>query len=1037
MPELVRMKQPVSLRALLLSAVLCLSACGTRAAAVDRVQADLAKRFDGTVQPFIGTYCLECHNKEKAKGDFDLSLYTSSQVVAGDAQKWANVVERLQAGDMPPKKAKQHPTPVQSKLVTAWIQELLSYEAQKNAGDPGLVLARRLSNAEYDRTIRDLTGVDLRPTKEFPVDPANQAGFDNTGESLTMSPALLKKYLDAAREVSQHAVLNLDGIAFASHPMMVHTDRDKYGTLRIVDFYLRQPTDFADYFAAAWRYQNRAALGQSRATLSDIAADAKVSPKYLATVWNALAAKEEVGPIYKLQQQWRALPIAKRGAPVPDVRKACETMRDFVVTLREKIRPEVPNLSIPEANPSAQALVLWKDRQQAANRRKYDTKSFQWDGVVKQVIHKGDEVDSYNEIKLQAKKLAPDENLAVPTEPAQRARYEAAFARLASIFPDAFYVKERGRTFVDPEEEKANGNVGRLLSAGLHNQTGYFRDDGPLYDMILDEKGQKEIDRLWDEFDMIASVPQRMHQSTVYFERTDSSFLSGAEFDFARAEDKDCTSEEKVKKLAELYYAKAKRLGASPIALAAVKEHFERVWAEISRIEKLERDAEPKHLEALLQFAQKAYRRPLVASERGALLDFYKTSRERDGLSHDDAIRDCLASVLMSPNFCYRVDLAEAAGKGQVSPAISVSHSSKRRFALPNTAVPLSDYALASRLSYFLWSSAPDEALLAHAAAGDLHRPEVMVAQARRMMKDDRIRALAIEFGGHWLDFRRFEEHNAVDRGRFPIFTDALRQAMFEEPVHFIQDVVQQNRPVLDFLYADYTFVNPLLAKHYGLTIPTMPSNDWVRVDKVGRVERGGLLPMSVFLTANSPGLRTSPVKRGNWIVKRVLGERIPPPPAAVPELPADEAKMGELSLRETLARHRADPNCAACHQRFDSLGLVFESFGPIGELRSKDLGGRPIDATAVFPGGSEGNGLSGLRAYIKAHRQDDFLDNLSRKLLSYGLGRSLILSDDSTVHSMHANLAASGQRFDSLVETIVTSPQFLNRRGSDTLATR
>ena len=1017
--------------------VSCLTAWAARAAGPDVVKRGLEKRFDSVVQPFVAAYCIECHNHEKPKGDFDLSPYSNVNAVSRDPMQWEMVLDKLQSGEMPPKKAKQQPTSAQRKVVTDWIQEFRRHEAQKNAGDPGPVLARRLSNAEYDRTIRDLTGVDLRPTKEFPVDPANQAGFDNSGESLTMSPALFKKYLEAAREVSQHAVFNLDGIAFANHPMMVHTDRDKYGILRIVDFYQRQPTDFADYFHAAWRYKNRAALGKPRATLADIATESKVSPKYLATLWNVLTTVEDVGPIARLQALWHALPVQKRGTPPLDVRKACESMREFVVTLREKIKPVVDNLSAPELNPSAQALVLWKNRQWAANRRAYDRGALQIDGVVKLAPQKQKKAESYNAVKLTSKDRESDARLFVPSDTALRATHEAAFARFASMFPDAFYVKERARSFVDPEEEKANGNVGRLLSAGLHNQTGYFRDDGPLYEMILDDQGQRELDRLWDEFNLVASVPQRMHQSMVYFERTDSRFLGDAEFDFARAEDKDCTSEFKVKKLAKLYQAKATRLGATPQALAAMREHFERTWAEISRIETLEREAEPKHLGALLQFAQKAFRRPMVPAERDALLGFYRTSRERDGLTHDDAIRDCIASVLMSPNFCYRVDLVEASGKGQSIPASGSFRPGRARLALSKGSLPLSDYALASRLSYFLWSSAPDDALLARAAAGDLHRPEVIVAQARRMMKDERIRALAVEFGGHWLDFRRFEEHNAVDRQRFPDFNDALRQSMFEEPVHFILDVIQQNRPVLNLLYADYAFVNPVLAKHYGLSIPIAASNDWVRIEKVGHVGRGGLLPMSVFQTANSPGLRTSPVKRGYWVARRVLGERIPPPPASVPELPADEAKLGELTLRETLAKHRADPNCASCHERFDSLGLVFEGFGPVGELRTLDLGGRPVDTKALFPGGTEGKGLDGLRSYIKSHRQDDFLDNLCRKLLAYGLGRSLILSDEGTVRKMRSKLAANGQQFGSLVETIVSSPQFLNKRAPDHFVTQ
>ncbi|HEY6226598.1 MAG TPA: DUF1592 domain-containing protein [Verrucomicrobiae bacterium] len=974
-------------------------------------EAALQKTFGNTVRPFVDTYCIGCHGHEKPKGDFDLSPFTSMSAVVADFKHWELALERLEAKEMPPKKAEKHPTAAQRKEITDWILALRRFEADRNAGDPGIVLARRLSNAEYDFTIRDLTGVDIRPTREFPVDPANQAGFDNSGESLTMSPALVKKYLQAAKDVSDHLLLRPDGLGFAPHPVVTETDRDKYCIRQIVDFYLRQPTDFADYFAAAWRYKNRSALGKSRAAIEQIAADAKVSPKYLATVWGALIAKEEVGPIAKLQTMFRELPPAKRGKEPEELRAACVAMRDFVVDVREKIKPEVKNLGIPGVNASAQALVLWKDRQMAANRTKYDPALLQIDGAVPQREEDKNKGPSYNQKKVAKKRVLPDENLFVPS--AERAKYEAAFARFAAIFPDAFYVKERGRTFVDPEEEKANGNVGRLLSAGLHNQTGYFRDDGPLYNMVLDAKGQRELDQLWDEFNLIASVPQRMHQSTVYFERTDSRFLSGAEFDFARAEDKDCSSEAKVRKLAELYYAKAERVGASETALAAVKEHFERVIANVNRVEKMAVDAEPKHLEALARFAERAFRRPLRSEERDGLLSFYKNLRAQDGLTHEEAIRDTLASVLMSPNYLYRVDLL-AEGKA---------------------VQPLDDYALASRLSYFLWSSLPDETLLARAAAGDLHKPTVLIAQTRRMLKDPRARALATEFLASWLDFRRFEELNSVDRNRFPQFDNALRQAMYEEPIHFFMDVIQENRSALDFLYGKSTFVNSALAKHYGIPVSGLGTNEWVRVEDARKFERGGILPMAVFLTKNAPGLRTSPVKRGYWVVRRVLGEQIPPPPPVVPELPADESKLGELTLRDALARHREDKACAGCHARFDSYGLVFENFGPIGERRALDLGGKPVDIRAQFSDGSEESGIEGLRHYLKAHREEDFLNTLCRQLLAFGLNRTLIVSDDSTIREMRAKLAANGHRFDTLVENVVTSPQFLNKRGQESLA--
>jgi hypothetical protein len=233
-------------------------------------------------------------------------------------------------------------------------------------------------------------------------------------------------------------------------------------------------------------------------------------------------------------------------------------------------------------------------------------------------------------------------------------------------------------------------------------------------------------------------------------------------------------------------------------------------------------------------------------------------------------------------------------------------------------------------------------------------------------------------------------------------------------------------------LYGDYTFVNPDLAAHYGMPIPKGGSRDWVRVDNANRFGRGGLLPMSVFLTSSSPGLRTSPVKRGYWVVRKLLGERIPAPPPVVPELPQDEAKSGELTLPQLLVRHRADKNCASCHQRFDSIGLVFEGYGPTGERRDRDLGNRPVEATAVFPDGSVGEGLAGLRRYLTERREDEFVENLCRELLVYALGRGLMLSDKPTIEAMRERLRAEGHRFDSMIETIVTSPQFLTKRGRD-----
>jgi len=434
-------------------------------------------------------------------------------------------------------------------------------------------------------------------------------------------------------------------------------------------------------------------------------------------------------------------------------------------------------------------------------------------------------------------------------------------------------------------------------------------------------------------------------------------------------------------------------------------------------------EAEPKHLDALLKFAARAYRRPLSKAERDDILAYYHTLREKNDLTHEEAVRNSIASILMAPDFCYRIDLDSRASLGVAKPAAFGTTA-------PAAGRPLDGYALASRLSYFLWSSMPDQELLAHAAAGDLQRPDVLIAQTRRMLKDPRVSGLATEFTGNWLDFRRFETYNSVDRERFPSFTGELREAMFQEPIHYVEDMIRSDRPILDLLYGNYTFVNPVLAKHYGIPEVKGDANTWVRVDNADRYQRGGLLPMAVFLTANSPGLRTSPVKRGYWVVRRVLGQVIPPPPPVVPELPTDEAKS-DLPIRDMLAKHRANPVCGSCHARFDTFGLAFECYGPVGEARTADLAGRPIDAKASFPGGSEGTGFEGVRAYIRENRQNQFVDGFERKLLVYALNRTLLLSDELVIERMQAKLAADHYRFSSLVETIVTSPQFLTKRSA------
>jgi hypothetical protein len=1006
--------------------VAALLACvATSAFAAD--SPNLQQQFDTTVKPFVGKYCVGCHSGPQPTAQFDLKSYTTLDQVKTDFPRWSLLSDRLTAHEMPPKQMKQ-PTQAEADQIVAWVHSVRSEEIKRLGGDPGIVLARRLSNAEYDYTIRDLTGQDLRVARQFPVDPANQAGFDNSGESLTMSPALLNKYLQAARQVADTMVLTADGIDFAPYSVKVETDREKYGIQRIMAFYNAQPTDYADYFEAAWRYRYRKELGQPKASLASIAADRKVSAKYLPMVWAILHDKGAIGPVAKLQAMWNALPAPTASAD-QKVKAQTAQMRDFTVRIRAHTAMQFYAPVVKGLPGQSEPLHNWRLKQYAEHHRDSDPADLRADTDPVPALLPVPKYPPLHEDAsprwsiLSANARAGDADLVYPA--GQKAKYQKSFARFASVFPDTFVVTERGRYYPDDSTDK-----GRLLSAGYHNTGGYYRDDAALMQLILDKKDQAQLNRLWEEFDFVGD--QTAHTWTQYFFNQSGEVdgnINGSlstESGSKRPVGHAVTDTFVINWLRDKYLARWEMDKAhnDPIAPTAFRWHFGLVDATLRHTEKARAAAQAKHLVALVRFAERAYRRPLTAAEKTDIIAYYKTLRDKSRLSHEEAVHDSIVSILMSPDFLYRVDLAKTASAAPKAGLTKAAMTTEKPF----VAQPLSDYSLASRLSYFLWSSMPDAELLRHAAAGDLHRPAVMLAQTRRMLKDPRMSGLATEFTGNWLVFRQFETNNSVDRMRFPNFNDDLREAMFQEPIHFMEDTIRHDSSVLDMLYGNYTFVNPPLAKHYGMPDVSGDTGNWVRVDNANKYGRGGILPMAVFMTVNSPGLRTSPVKRGNWVVQKVLGIRVPPPPPVVPELPGDESKT-DKPIREMLAEHHKNPFCAGCHLRFDSFGLVFEGYGPVGAARDKDLAGRPIDATADFPGGYKGGGVPGLQAFIKAHRQDNFIDNLSRKLLSYALNRSTQMSDDGLLDKMKAGLAAHDNHFSALIEAIVVSPQFLNRR--------
>ena len=951
---------------------------------------------DSLLQPFLQTNCIECHHGPDSEAKLDLGAFQSRASFERRFAQWKEIERRVSDGTMPPKDATPRPSEKERLEFIVRLRLIRKEETIRLAGDPGSLVVRRLSNAEFDYTIRDLTGVDIRPAREFPVDPANEAGFDNSGESLTMSSALLRKYLSAARLVASHLVLTPTGIAFAPYPVATDTDRDKYCVQRVVDFYRKQPTDIGEYLFGAWKLKCDTKLGRG-SSIDSIAKSLQLSPRYLAFLIEHLDAtkvdtKSEpdtsftpTGPMSEVLRRWHE--ISTDASQERKAQETCQRLGQFVRDVRRQLEPQF-NMRLKGVHDGAQAFVLWKNEQSAKHRR----------------IFVRETLDSIDRDKLSAQ---VSDALEIPADATKKEALFGDLEHFCNVFPDAFYVAERGRDYLGVPKEKQE--KGRLLSAGFHSMMGYFRDDIPLCELILDDAGRRELDGLWQELDFVTAAPLRQYQGFLWFERTDHKYLRDPEFDFARPESKESLSHDMIVKLSELYLDKAKNIGGQEEQLQAMRNYFTNMDTQIRWVEATRKSTEVIHLQAIERFAQRAFRGCASLEEQPSWKELYRRLRETEQLTHEEAIQDLLVTILMSPEFCYRVDLKAEGGA--------------RR--------PLSDVELANRMSYFLWSSLPDDRLLDFTKRGELRSHDRLLAEVDRMLDDEKVNRLATEFGSQWLDFRRFQEHNSVDRKRFPQFTDSLRDAMYQEPIRFLKDMIQSNGSVWSCIEGQHTFVNSELAAHYGINEPNDPKlNPWWKVEDATPFGRGGLLPMSVFMTQNAPGLRTSPVKRGYWVVRRLLGEPIPPPPPNVPELPADESLLGELTLRQTLEKHRKLEACAVCHDRFDSIGLVFESYGPIGEKREQDLGGKPIDASAVFPSGLEGAGLTGLQAYLQQHRKEDFIENLCRKLLTFALGRTLILSDDLLIQKMRENLKEENYQFRSLVRTIVLSQPFLEKRG-------
>lgn len=1016
-------------------------------------------------------YCYGCHSDAVANAGINLERLTSESSVADSFKQWQRVAAALEQHAMPPPGA---PTPAERERREAarWIRESLADYAAKHGGDPGRVTVRRLTSAEYAYTIRDLTGVDLDLGHHFAGDAVGGEGFSSFGDVQFMADANLESYLEVAKLVAEHAVIGSGPLQFGVHPRQsgyelsaIHRIHDLYRQhgFRATAAEGARPFGLDKYgaaFYAAWAYRHR----EGDATLEEFALREGLSLAFVKHVWSVLNREEAPYPVSEAIAMWRALPAA---GDENAIRAKCTEIQNFVVDWPRWLfavgamaqggggdegaliitdetvvgRSRAPlkftprdrgdglgdlYLSVTQLNPgmSSAPRVVWRNATVQATT--HDQRVLPERPLLELLpateierigfgrtdgLGPGD-FATVGEARLRVSVPAPEEweqftfrvevevdltpgddsilrvvigdledgsrtraatALLTRPESAPFARFKSGVLEHVANFPQASH-GEPTPADRDPIPAPFDNTYDEPERDLFHFRIKYYRQDDFLVDKMLDDQTKVLLDQAW--FDLLDS-----------FDYHDEFFVFTAN-KFGLALDK---------RLSELDAGEIAALPDEPRAYAeALRSEFDDVQA-------AQLAAQPGHIDDVLAFAARAWRRPLAPGEADLLRRLYNVAREDRSLDHRSAIRTMLTKVLVAPEFLYRLERPELdSGPSQLSP-----------------------WELASRMSYFLWASAPDEELRHAAASGALEDESEIAKQVRRMLSDPKARRLATEFFGQWLGFYRFDQHTGVDAKRFPEFNEAVKSAMYDEAVSFFEHIIRERRPLREVFSADYTFLNDALARHYGAEVEA--GREMGLIETADRFKRGGMMRLGAILTATSAPLRTSPVKRGDWILRRVLGTPTPPPPPDAGSLPGDEKSFGAMTVREQLEAHRANTACASCHSRIDPLGFALEHYDAVGRWREAYDNGKPVDAASVMAGGTPITGVESMLDYIESQERQILL-NLSEKLLGYAFGRTIIASDLPLLDRMVA--AGFDATFEELALQVATSRQFRYRRG-------
>lgn len=1069
---------------------------------------------DTVVTGILRESCVDCHGKGKPKGGVSVARLIermTPEALGEHWEHWQRIADMIATREMPPEDADVFPTDAERQQAVAWIHDTLARYDAAHAGEPGRVTVRRLTSAEYAYALRDLTGLDLKTGVDASSDAVGGEGFANFGDVQFVQDTTVERFLEAAKQVADHAVIGAGPLDFYADPGRTGLELSALNRIeqlyasrgfRVVSGEGGRPFGFERYgkaLYAAWHHKHRLALGEPTITLRQLAAREGITGRFAEHIAGVVARHDTTYPARLTVERWQALPApgADPAATVTAVRTQIAAMTTSLVSwpswffargdlaaggqgdenplvfddttlgvvprhayvhaLNRRVgrpasrlpSPWTVHIAVdPLRLPSAVApVVVWRNARvvlrtpaappepgepaavtrtrvpgpivrshplrtlvsaEGAARlgfgRSPDGTALGPDdftlasGTSLQIaLDPGDLVaELHVEAELGADResvlrvMVSDSATGVARVPGQRvflgdassrgyARFRAGIAEYVALLPPNSHGAANPAD-KDPVPPPFDNTYNSPEHDAFVTQVKYQRTDDFFTRHVVDGADRAKLEAAWT--DLFGSWPYHdayLGMLLDHYKVTDGS-----------------------RKIVDMTPA---RVASLPVEarphVVKLRAHHDAVMATLAR-------AEPGHVDDAIAFASRAWRRPLTLAEKQKLRAFYRASRTERTLDHDAAVRALLARILMSPAFLYRVE------------------SSPRL-----TETRLNDHELASRLSFFLWASIPDDELRRAAAAGELQRPKALAAQVRRMTADPKARRLSTEFFGQWLGFYHFDQYRGVDTGRFPEFTDDVRTSMYEEAVATFEYIVREGRPVREILHADYAFLNPTLARFYGVPLEDASSGatDQAvrRVDGARRLERGGALRLGAVLTTTSAPLRTSPVKRGDWILRRILGTPTPPPPADAGTLPADDKSFEGQTLRQRLAQHKSRAQCASCHLRIDPLGFPLEAYDAVGRGRQAYADGQPVDVTGEFRDRSTIVGADGLLQYLQ-RKEPQVMTTLARKMIGYALGRTPQAADRRLIAEMVQ--AGSDASFADLATRIVLSRQFRHRAG-------